>query len=337
MIFDSMVHRAERRRLLRQMGYTATAALAPWLSAQAAYAAGTGSSAAVAAPPVPPKIKVVATFSVLADIAREIGGAAVEVSALVGPNADAHVFEPTPSDVRRVAQADLVVSNGLRYEGWIDRLIKASGYRGPIVVASRGVGTRQVSGGADPHAWQDLANGMRYADNMRAGLVVALASKSPTRAAEVEARAAAYQQRLAALDSDTRSRIAAIPVERRRVITSHDAFGYFSAAYGITFIAPRGWTTGSEPSAKAVAAIVRQARAAKASALLVENISDPRLIERIGREAGLRVGGALYSDALSPPGTEADTYVRMFEHNVRTLVEAMSVGGAADAYGGARR
>ena len=130
---------------------------------------------------------------------------------------------------------------------------------------------------------------------------------------------------LAALDRDTRERFAALPAERRRVITSHDAFGYFADAYGVTFIAPRGWTTGSEPSAKAVAAIVRQARASKASALLVENISDPRLIERIGRESGLKVGGALYSDALSPEGTEADTYVRMFEHNVRTLVDAMSL------------
>ena len=316
MSFDAPRRVFQRRRLLLAL---TGVALTPWPVARAAE------------PPVAPVLKVVATFSVLADIAREVGGAAVEVAALVGPNADAHVFEPTPSDVRRVAQADVVVTNGLRYEGWIDRLIQSSGYRGPVVVASRGVATRQVSGGADPHAWQNLVNGQRYADNIRAALVAALESKSPARAAEVDARAAAYQQRLAALDSDTRARIAAIPAERRRVITSHDAFGYFSDAYGIAFIAPRGWTTGSEPSAKAVAAIVRQARAAKASALLVENISDPRLIERIGREAGLKVGGALFSDALSPPGTEADTYVRMFEHNVRTLVEAMSVGVAVQA------
>ncbi len=297
------------------------------LQAFAAVGIAHAAMAQAADTPSAPVLKVVATLSVLADIAREVGGPAVEVTALVGPNADAHVFEPTPSDVRRVAQADVVVTNGLRYEGWIDRLIKASGYRGPVVVATRGIATRQVSGGADPHAWQNLANGMRYADNIRAALVAALGTQSPTRVAEIEARAAAYQQRLAALEQDTRARIGAVPAERRRVITSHDAFGYFSAAYGITFIAPRGWTTGSEPSAKAVAAIVRQAREAKASALLVENISDPRLIERIGREAGLKVGGALFSDALSPPGTEADTYVRMFEHNVRTLVEAMSVGG----------
>jgi hypothetical protein len=136
-----------------------------------------------------PALKVVATFSLLADIAREVGGPAVEVSALVGPNADAHVFEPTPSDVRRVAGADVVITNGLRFEGWIDRLIKASGYRGPVVIASRGVALRQLSGGADPHAWQDLTNGQRYADNIRAALVAALAAKSPAHAAEVEVRA----------------------------------------------------------------------------------------------------------------------------------------------------
>lgn len=304
----SSARRAFQRQLLWGLG-SATA----WPLAQA-------TETAVA------PLKVVATFSILADIAREVGGAAVEVSALVGPNADAHVFEPTPSDVRRVAAADVVVTNGLRFEGWIDRLIKASGYRGPVVVASRGVTLRKLSGGADPHAWQDLSNGQRYAENIRAALVAALASQSPERAAEVDMRAAAYQQRLAALDRDIRARFAALPAERRRVITAHDAFGYFAAAYGITFIAPRGWTTGSEPSAAAVARIVRQARESKASALLVENISDPRLIERIAREATVKVGGKLYSDALSLPGSEADTYLHMFEHNARTLVEAMSVG-----------
>ena len=276
----------------------------------------------------PAPLQVVATFSILADMVREVGGPAVEVSALVGPNADAHVFEPTPSDVRRMARADLVVANGLRFEGWIERLIKASGYRGQVVVASAGITPLRLDGGADPHAWQNLANGQRYAETIRAALVAA----APARAAEINTRAAAYQQRLIALDQDTRSRIAALPESRRRVITSHDAFGYFAAAYGVRFIAPRGWTTGSEPSAEAVARIVRQARETKASALLVENISDPRLIERIAREAGLKVGGALYSDALSAPGTAADTYVHLFEHNVRTLVEAMTPAGTGPTH-----
>ena len=298
------------------------------LLAMAALRPAMAAVATSAEPAAAPVLKVVATFSILADMVREIGGQAVEVSALVGPNADAHVYEPTPADVRRVARADVVVANGLRFEGWIDRLIASSGYRGKVVVASAGIVPLQLGGGADPHAWQSLANGQRYAETLRAALVAA----APQRSAEINARAASYVARMAALDEDTRNRIAALPESRRRVITSHDAFGYFAAAYGVRFIAPRGWTTGSEPSAETVARIVRQARETQASALLVENISDPRLIERIAREAGLKVGGALYSDALSAPGTAADTYVHLFEHNVRTLVEAMTPAGTGPTH-----
>ncbi len=304
---------ASRRASLQLLALTA---LQPALAA----------AAASSEPAAAPVLKVVATFSILADMAREVGGPAVEVSALVGPNADAHVYEPTPADVRRVARADVVVTNGLRFEGWIDRLIASSGYRGKVVVASAGIVPLQLGGGADPHAWQSLVNGQRYAQNLRDALVAA----APQRSAEINARAASYQARMAALDQDTRSRIAALPESRRRVITSHDAFGYFAAAYGVRFIAPRGWTTGSEPSAETVARIVRQARDTQASALLVENISDPRLIERIAREANLKVGGELYSDALSAPGTAADTYIHMFEHNVRTLLDAMTPAKISD-------
>lgn len=305
---------ASRRASLQLLAMTA---LQPALAA----------AAASAEPAAAPVLKVVATFSILADMAREVGGQAVEVSALVGPNADAHVYEPTPADVRRVARADVVVTNGLRFEGWIDRLIASSGYRGRVVVASAGIVPLQLGGGADPHAWQSLVNGQRYAQNLRDALVAA----APQRSAEINAQTAGYLARMATLDQDTRNRIAALPESRRRVITSHDAFGYFAAAYGVRFIAPRGWTTGSEPSAETVARIVRQARETQASALLVENISDPRLIERIAREANLKVGGELYSDALSAPGTAADTYLRMFEHNVRTLLDAMTPAKISDA------
>jgi zinc/manganese transport system substrate-binding protein len=267
----------------------------------------------------PPPLRVVATFSVLADMVREVGGPAVEVASLVGPNADAHMFAPTPADARRVASADLVVVNGLNYEGWIERLIRASGYKGPVLVASEGITPRRVGRGIDPHAWQSLAHAKQYVENIRAALVAA----APTRRAEIDTRAAAYLQRITALEQDTLARIGRLPAQQRRVITAHDAFGYFAAAYGVEFVSPRGWSTDSEPSADAVARIVRQARAQQVGALLLENISDPRLIERIAREAGVGVGGALYSDALSPPGTAADTYLRMFAHNVRTIVEAL--------------
>ena len=267
----------------------------------------------------PPPLRVVATFSVLADMVREVGGPAVEVASLVGPNADAHMFAPTPADARRVASADLVVVNGLNYEGWIERLIRASGYKGPVLVASEGITPRRVGRGIDPHAWQSLAHAKQYVENIRAALVAA----APTRRAEIDTRAAAYLQRITVLEQDTLARIGRLPAQQRRVITAHDAFGYFAAAYGVEFVSPRGWSTDSEPSADSVARIVRQARAQQVGALLLENISDPRLIERIAREAGVGVGGALYSDALSPPGTAADTYLRMFAHNVRTIVEAL--------------
>ncbi len=265
------------------------------------------------------RLRVVASFSILADLVREVGGPLVEVRSLVAPGADAHVYTPTPADARALGQADLVVVNGLRYEGWIDRLIAAVGYRGTVVVASAGIEPRMTRGGADPHAWQNLAHARRYVENIRAALCAAL----PAETAAFDARAAAYDARLVALDRETRGRIAHIPLERRRVVTGHDAFGYFVDAYGIAFIAPRGWSTDSEPSAEAVARIVRQLREQRASAVLAETRSDPRLLERIAREAGVRIGGQLHADALSPPGSEADTYLKLFRHNVDTLLAAI--------------
>ncbi len=270
-----------------------------------------------AAPEVP---RVVASFSILADMARELVPAGFEVSPLVGPDADAHVFEPRPADGRRLAQAGLVLVNGLGFEGWIDRLVAVSGYRGPVVVASRGVATRQAGSSVDPHAWQDLALARRYVDN----LAEALAARWPAQAAEIQARRADYQARLQALDAQVRARLGAVPRAQRRVISSHDAFGYFGAAYGVDFLAPQGWSTHSEPSAAAVARLLRQIREQGVRALFVENISDPRLIERIAREGGVKVGGTLYSDALSGPAGPASSYLKMFEHNARALADALT-------------
>jgi zinc/manganese transport system substrate-binding protein len=278
---------------------------------------------AVPAPtPVAPPLRVVASFSILADMLREIGGAAVQVSALVGPDADAHVFEPRPADARQLAQADLVVVNGLGFEGWIDRLVHTSGYRGPVVVASQAVVPRRLGAAPDPHAWQDLGHAQRYVQT----LADALAAARPAQAALFRARAAQYGARLAALDAEIRRTLAAVPRERRRIITSHDAFGYFAAAYGIEFLAAQGRNTDSEPSAADVARLIDQIRAQRVAAVFVENISDPRLVERIAREGRVRVGGRLYSDALSPPGTEADTYLKMFAHNAQAILVALKPG-----------
>lgn len=268
----------------------------------------------------PRPLRVVASFSILADMAREIGGSAVEVAALVGPDSDAHVFQPSPADARRLANAELVVVNGLGFEGWVDRLVRSSGYRGPVLVASEGVPVRRMGREPDPHAWQDLANAQRYAANLRD----AMARARPASAAEIGQRCASYIERLQALDREVRARFDAVPRQHRRVISSHDAFGYFGAAYGIEFLAPQGMNTDSEASAASVARLIDQIRREDVRAVFVENISDPRLVQRIAREGGGIVGGRLYSDALSAPGTEADTYLKLFAHNATTIASALS-------------
>jgi zinc/manganese transport system substrate-binding protein len=290
---------------------------------QALQALAVGATAPLRAQPAAPARapQIVASFSILADMAREVAPPGIEVSALVGPDADAHVFEPTPAHGRRLAQADLVIVNGLGFEGWIDRLIKVSGYKGAVVVASRGITPRQGSHhGSDPHAWQDLALARRYVANLADGI----GQRWPERSAEVQVRSADYGKRIDALDRQVREGFVAIPRARRRIITSHDAFGYFGAAYGIDFLAPQGWATHSEPSAAAVARLIRQIREQAVRALFVENISDPRLVERIGSEARVSIGGTLFSDALSAPGGPADTYLKMFAHNARSLTSALA-------------
>jgi len=269
-------------------------------------------------------LQVVASFSILADMLREVAGDAAQVHSLVGANADAHVFEPTPADAQRLARADLVVVNGLHFEGWIDRLVRSSGYRGPVIEATRGIEPRRVGRAVDPHAWQSLAHAQRYVENMRAALVAA----APSQAAAIDARAAAYRERIAALDASARAAFEAVPRDQRRVVTTHDAFGYLGDAYGITFISPRSWNTDSEASAAGVASVIRQVRLHQARALFVENITDRRSIERIAQETGARVGGTLYSDALSPPAAGADTYLRLYAHNVKSIAVALQAVAA---------
>ncbi len=268
----------------------------------------------------PPAARVVASFSILADMAQQLAPAGVQVTALVGPDADAHVYEPSPADGRRLAQADLVLINGLGFEGWIERMVRVSGYRGPVAVASQGIQARR-GGHHDtaPHAWQDLAQARRYAHNIAA----AFAQRWPERLDETVRRRDDYVARLDRLDAQVRQWLAAVPRSERRVITSHDAFGYFGAAYGVDFLAPQGWSTHSEPSAAAVGRLIRQIRKDGVRAVFIENISDPRLIERIAREGGVRIGGTLYSDALSGPGGPAATYLQLFEHNARSLASAL--------------
>jgi zinc/manganese transport system substrate-binding protein len=275
------------------------------------------------------KLRVVATFSILGDLVTQVGGDRVAVTTLVKPDSDAHGYAPAPSDAKTLAAADLVVVNGLGLEGWIDRLIKASGAKAPVVVAAKGIKPIEEADDhghghthdhhADPHAWQNIANAKVYVANIRDGLV----KRDPAHAAEYAARAKAYLGELDALEGDVRAAIAKIPPARRRIITTHDAFGYFTAAYGLTFIAPQGVSTDSEASPRDVARIVRQIRAEKIPAVFLETIADPRLMEQIARESGAALGGKVYSDALSGPDGPAPTYVAMMRHNLGAFAKAL--------------
>lgn len=268
-------------------------------------------------------LKVVATFSILGDFARQVGGDRIALTTLVGPDGDAHAYEPKPADATALSQADVVLSNGLGFEGFLGRLIKASASPAQIVEASRGVKARILAEGVpDPHAFQSVSNAAIYVK----AIAEAFCKADREGCSAYETNAAAYDRQLQALDTELRNRLAAIPAERRVVITSHDAFSYLGDAYGIVFLAPEGRSTEAEASAADVAELIRQARDQKASAIFVENISDPRLIAQIAAETGLTLGGTLYSDALSEPGGPAATYVDMMRHNIGAIAAAM-LGG----------
>lgn len=286
--------------------------------------------------PASEPLPVVTSFSILADMVKQVGGEYVKVTSLVGPNSDAHLFDPTPADAKRLASAKLVFVNGLGFEGWIDRLVKSSGYRGPVIIATKGVksipmentqhdhGHKHARGHQhvipDPHAWQSLTNARQYVENIKNALVAAM----PAQANVFQTRAADYLKEIDALQASTLARFAEVPVAQRRVITSHDAFGYFARAYQVKFYPLQGLSTGSEPSAADVVRIVNEIKMNKVTAIFAENISDPRVLQRVAADSGAKIGGTLYADALSAPGTSADTYLKMFEHNVSSILTAIS-------------
>jgi zinc/manganese transport system substrate-binding protein len=265
-------------------------------------------------------LNVVASFSILADFARQVGGDKVDVTALVGPDSDVHVYTPTPHDARDVGAARLLIINGLGLEGWMPRLLQASGSKATIVTASEGITPRKRGADADPHAWQSVKNAMIYVRNIREALVAA----DPADAAIFKANAERYQAQLEALDAEVRAAVDQIPSTRRRVISTHNAFGYFSDAYGVQFIAPLGVSTETEPSARDVAEIIGQVRQARIPAVFLENFNDDRLVSRIAAEAGAKVGGTLYSDALSDENGQSPTYIDMVRHNIRALTSALA-------------
>ncbi|EKE09369.1 MAG: hypothetical protein ACD_16C00190G0017 [uncultured bacterium] len=266
---------------------------------------------------------VVTTFSILQDMVHVIGQDKIEIRNLVGPNQDVHVFEPRPENAKDLTQANLVINNGLGFEGWLDRLIKASGFQGQIAVASKGV--RPIIYGSrrrrivDPHAWHSLENAQIYVDN----IVEALTTLLPKETSFFKAQAKAYKKSLKILQKKIYKNLKDIPPEMRTVISNHNAFDYLGQDYNIKFYAPLGISTDSEPSAKVIAKLIERIRKEKIRALFVENISNRRLLEQISKETGVKIAGVLYSDALSEPGTEADTYLKMMTFNLSSLVKAL--------------
>ena len=270
------------------------------------------------------QIHAVASFSILADILTHVGGEHVMVTSIVGPDEDSHVYEPKPQDAVALAKADIVIINGLGLEGWMARLDEATLPKAKLVIATKGIAPRKMQEDgkeiADPHAWQSLANGLIYARNVADALCEVDVEDCDSFRKNVET----YGNEIKALDDSLHTRIAQIPEVRRQVITTHDAFAYFGAAYGVRFLAAEGMSTESEPSAAGLAKLVRQIKQSQSSALFLENMSDPRLIEQIANETGVKAGGTLFADALSKPGEGGANYLEMIRHNAELLIAAMA-------------
>jgi zinc/manganese transport system substrate-binding protein len=272
-------------------------------------------------------VRVVASFSILADLVRQVGGNTVTVEALVGPDGDAHVYEPRPKDLRTLLAATLLVRNGLGLEGWMDRLTQAAGFKGRVVVAAEKVVPRTMTENSgliatDPHAWQDPRNAVLYVQAITDGL----AAVDAPNASQYRGRAARYAAQIAETDAWIAATLGAIPADQRRIITTHDAFGYYGARYGIEFLSPEGINTEFEPSAKSIAALVAQIKREKIRAVFIENMTSPRMAQMLVRETGAVLGGTVYSDALSPAGGPAATYLDMLRHNTTLFAAAMRPG-----------
>lgn len=265
------------------------------------------------------RLNVVASFSILGDFVSNVGGDRVNLTTLVGADSDVHVYTPAPSDAKRIADAKLVIVNGLGLEGWLPRLVQSSGATAQVVTASAGIAPLKLGSGADPHAWQSVPNARIYVTN----IANALAAVEPADAEFFHGQAKAYLNKLDELDREVRDALAKIPPERRKAISTHKAFGYFAAEYGVQFIAPVGVSTETEPSARDIAAIIGHIKAERIPAVFLENISDDRLIRRIAAETGARVGGTLISDGLTGEKGPAPTYIDMVRHNIKALTSAL--------------
>ncbi len=279
--------------------------------------------AVCALPAAADDLKIVASFSILGDMVEQVVGDAADVTTIVGPDADAHVYQPSVADARAVAEADIIFVNGLGFETWSDTLIAESGSKASVHVATAGITPVTVEDAIDPHAWNSLLNGVVYVQN----IADVLSDAVPAHADDFQENAEAYIAELTALDAETRTKLATLPENHRTVVTAHDAFGYLADAYGLTFLAPVGIDTEAEPSARDLAILIDGLKEQGASALFVENITSPALINQISEETGIEIGGRLYSDALSERGGPATSYLAMFKHNLGALIHALEHAG----------
>ena len=269
------------------------------------------------------KLQVVTSFSILSDITHQVGGDHIQITNMVGADADAHTYEPTPDDAKALLKARLIIKNGLGFEPWLDRLVASTATKTPVITASRGVIPRALEEDdetvPDPHAWHNLANTELYVNNITKALVAA----DPANKADYERNSQAYLKQIYRLLAEAKAKLGSLPPGNRKIVTSHDAFGYLGQAYGIDFMAPQGLSTEREPSAAEVAALITQIRNAKVKAVFMENIKDARLLQQIAEESGAHIGGTLYSDALAATGP-ASTFAGLFEYNLNTLYDALS-------------
>ncbi|WP_421548175.1 metal ABC transporter substrate-binding protein [Pseudomonas sp. QD4] len=269
------------------------------------------------------KLQVVTSFSILSDITHQVGGDHIQITNMVGADADAHTYEPTPDDAKALLKARLIIKNGLGFEPWLDRLVASTATKTPVITASRGVIPRALEEDGetvpDPHAWHNLANTELYVNN----ITKALAAADPANKADYERNSQAYLKQIYRLLAEAKAKLGSLPPGNRKIVTSHDAFGYLGQAYGIDFMAPQGLSTEREPSAAEVAALITQIRNAKVKAVFMENIKDARLLQQIAEESGAHIGGTLYSDALAATGP-ASTFAGLFEYNLNTLYDALS-------------
>lgn len=283
-------------------------------------------------------IKAVASFSILADWVQRVGGSAVEVQSLVPAGGDAHAFQPSPAQAREVAQAEVLFSVGLGFEGWLERFAQTAGFQGTAVVVSEGITPLEAPeddhghghghghshghdhGEYDPHVWQDVALARKMVERIQQ----TLCELRPSQCAVFAERATEYDRELAALDAEIRALLAPIPTERRIVVTAHHAFAYFGAAYDVQFLGVHGLSSAAQPSARVLGRLIRTVREKNVQAIFAESITDRRQIEQIARETGLEPSGTLYSDSLSLPNGNAADYLGMMRHNATAIASALS-------------